>query len=319
MTKRRLTIHSILLLCAALAVTGCDARRAELIDGQMILDEADAPEVIGVNATMEQNAIAAAEVGDYNRAMQIYEQLIDRDKKNKRYLLAYAESSRKAGNKDAALAAYEALLILSPSNIDAKEGKALALLDKGEFQDAGDLFSEVLKTDRRRWRTLNGLAILFVIQDMHDEAMAYFTEALVQSPNNASVLNNVGLTLAISDKQDDAVAALQKASELVPSTDKHLRRKIEMNLAMVYGAMGDLDNAKAVASKHLHGPALNNNMGFYAHLAKDDALAKSYLNMALTRNPRYYERAWSNLNRIEGQENAADAKGTYGGKRVKVQ
>jgi hypothetical protein len=41
-------------------------------------------------------------------------------------------------------------------------------------------------------------------------------------------------------------------------------------------------------------------MGFYAHLAKDDALAKTYLNMAISGSSTFYERAWNNLDGISG-------------------
>lgn len=59
-------------------------------------------------------------------------------------------------------------------------------------------------------------------------------------------------------------------------------------------------------------------MGFYAHLAKDDVLAKSYLNMALTKNPKYYDRASKVKIFIKKQENELTQIGKSGGKRVKV-
>jgi hypothetical protein len=41
-------------------------------------------------------------------------------------------------------------------------------------------------------------------------------------------------------------------------------------------------------------------MGLYAHLAKDDQMAKSYLNMALTESKTYYGKAWENLEAVSG-------------------
>ena len=87
------------------------------------------------------------------------------------------------------------------------------------------------------------------------------------------------------------------------------RKQIDLNLAMVHGVSGDFDTARDVAGKYLEGPALDNNLGLYAHLAKDDSLAKSYLNMALTQSPTYYERAWENLDVVnDTNQDAADDK-----------
>lgn len=303
----------------SLALAGCSLKPAPHLDGQKVLEDLGSPEVDSVAATMEKNAKAAEEVGDYRRASQVYEQLVEQDGKNTRYLLALAENSRKAGRNDVALASYEMVLKLDKGNVNALEGKALSQMAVGELDKAGDAFAEVMKKDTKRWRTLNGLAILFVMKERYDDAMAYFVESLENSPNNASVLNNVGLTMALEKKDEDAIEALKKAARLA-SEDNMLRRKIELNLAMVYAAKGELEKAKKLAVKYLSGPALDNNMGFYAHLAKDDVLAKSYLNMALSGSPSYYKRAWQNLDAIKKQENITTQKGKAGtGKRVKVQ
>jgi hypothetical protein len=76
-----------------------------------------------------------------------------------------------------------------------------------------------------------------------------------------------------------------------------------LNLALVYASAGKLPEARKIAEAYLSGPSLNNNLGLYAHLAKDDNLAKSYLNMALTESKTYYGKAWDNLEAINSQTN----------------
>ena len=312
---KRIIIYGM-LCTTVLSVTACEFRRPDRVDGKVVLNEMESPEVEGFDATLLKSAKEAEKKSEHERAAQFYAQLIDRDKDNVSYLLGFAENSRRSGKLAAAISAYEAMLLLKPDHISAMEGKGLALLDKGEFDLSGEVLTRVMEKDPKRWRTLNGMAILFVMQEMYSEAMAYFTEALTQKPNYPPVLNNVGLTLAINGKTDGAIQALQKAAQFAGSSPK-LREKIELNLAMVYGVAGKLDRAKATAGRHLSGPALHNNLGFYAHLAKDDVLAKSYLNMALMGSPRHYERAWTNLDRLEKQENKADQKHRMG-KRVVV-
>ena len=131
-----------------------------------------------------------------------------------------------------------------------------------------------------------------------------------QSPDNPAVLNNAGLGFAVDRNFPRAIEALQHAARVSKSPLQ--RKQVELNLALIYGVSGDFDTAREVAGKHLEGPALENNLGLYAHLAKDDALAKSYLNMALTQSTTYYERAWENLDALNnsGHSDSTDAKPT---------
>ncbi len=303
-------------LCVLFMLAGCgDGQPLEMADGEEILDDLPQPKVQGIEGTILQSAQAAEEAGDYRRAAQFYGQLKDAYKKKVPYQLAFAENNRRAGENDIALNVYDRILKKNPNNLDALEGKALAQMAKGEFTEAGDLFSKVMSKDKKRWRTLNGLGILFIGKELNEEAMAYFMEALENSHNNIGVMNNIGLTFAINQQMDEAIDTLKQASALAPKG--MLRKQVDMNLALVYGITGDLGAAEKIASKYLDGPPLNNNLGLYAHLAKDDVLAKSYLNMALTKSPRYYERAWENLSGIELRENKATQKGKHG-ERVKV-
>lgn len=296
--------HLILLLPLVLAACN-DPQFKNWVDPgddkRAALDSMPAPELDGVNGTLERQAIDAMAKGDVARAGQFYEQLLGSDKAGAedkiRYQLGLAESLRRVGQNEKALDAYDAVLKEKPKNLDAQEGRALTLMAMGKAVDAGRAFSDIMKKDDTRWRTLNALGILFVTKNMVPEANAYFTEALKHSADNPAVLNNVGLSYAVDRNFPRAIAALEQASRVAAAGEK--RKQIDLNLAMVYGVSGDLDTAREVASRYLEGPPLQNNLGLYAHLAKDDALAKTYLNMALTDATSYYERAWKNLDIVE--------------------
>ena len=179
------------------------------------------------------------------------------------------------------------------------EGKGLTLMALGKSVDASRVFADVVAKDPTRWRTLNALGILFVTKNMIPEAMAYYNEALKQSPDNAAVLNNMGLSYAVDKNYPRAIEVLEQGSRISKSNGQ--RKQIDLNIALVKGVSGDLDGAREVASKYYEGPALDNNMGLYAHLAKNDTLAKTYLNMALSQSPVFYERAWNNLDNINDE------------------
>lgn len=306
------------LICSTfLALTACggmDTQTRNWLgtgekDKGKALNSMPGAELEGVNATLEKQAKVAMEKGDISRAQQFYQQLITSNKGTPedilRYKVAYAETMRRVNNTEDALSAFDEILAEAPDNLDAQEGRGLTLMAMGKSTDAGRVFSDIMEKDAKRWRTLNALGILFVTKNMVPEAMAYYTEALKFSPDNPAVLNNVGLSQAVDKNYPRAIQALEQASRIAKSGER--RRQIDLNLAMVYGASGDIDTAKEIATKYLQGAALNNNIGLYAHLAKDDELAKTYLNMALNGSNTFYERAWENLDIVDKNTDSTSA------------
>jgi Flp pilus assembly protein TadD len=289
-----------LLVTTALSLSACSEMGYmgnQLFNPDTTFAAADQPAIKGINDTQEDMAKEAMHQGDFGRAAQFYKQLIGSEKgtpeQQLRYRLGMAEAARRLGDFEAALRMYQDLRGKQPGNVEIGEGLGLTLMASGKTTDAAQIFAEVLEKDHKRWRTLNALGILFVGKNMLPEALAYFTEAMSHSPDNPAILNNSGLTFAVDRNFPRAIDALQQAARASKSPLQ--RKQVELNLALIYGVSGDFDAAREVAGRHLEGPALENNLGLYAHLAKDDALAKSYLNMALTQSSTYYERAWENL------------------------
>ncbi len=274
----------------------------------------DQPDVPTVQSTLERQAQDAIEKGNLKRAADFYEQLIDSKKtsaKDKlRYKAAMGDLLRRSGQNEKALAAFNEVLKEDDDHIDALEGKGLTQMALGQSADAGRTLSKVLDKDGKRWRTLNALGILFVTKNMIPEAVEYFTEGLRVSHDNPAILNNVGLARAIERNYPRAIETLQQAVKMSPSDVR--KKQVELNLALVYGISGDIESARAMAEKHLQGAALDNNLGLYAHLANNDELAKTYLNMALTGSSTYYERAWNNLDIITQQSNPDNKANPYG-------
>jgi Flp pilus assembly protein TadD len=299
---------TMLILSTALSLSACGQMGSQWIDPDKAFASFDQPDVKGVNDTEEDMAKESLKNGDLQRASDYYQQLLDSKKGTPeqvmRYKMAMADVTRRLGRNEAALAMYEELYRDNPTNIDVMEGRGLALMSNGKTVDAGRQFADVMAKDPKRWRTLNALGILFVTKNMVPEAMQYYAEALNNSPDNPAILNNVGLSYATDKQYPRGIEALQQASRL--SKTPMQKKQIDLNLAMVYGVSGDLDTAHDIAAKYLEDAALDNNLGLYAHLAKDDSLAKSYLNMALSQSPTYYERAWDNLDVVNDTSRSND-------------
>lgn len=291
-------------------LSACDQNGGSMpIDAQSFLSRLDGPKI----PTMQENQIAAAKTAekndDFAQATQIYQQILERDPDTTDVVQLLADSLRRGGEYDKAISIYDGILTKDESNVAAKEGKALALMAKGDFESPTILLEEVLKVDGNRWKSLNAMGILFVTRGLYPDSMKYFDQALKQSPDNVAVMNNLGLSQALNKQYDVAVDTLLKASTL-STLGSSGRKRIDLNTALVYASAGKLDESRRIAEQYLSGPSLNNNLGLYAHLAKDDSLAKSYLNMALTESKTYYEKAWDNLEALDKDTEKATEKAT---------
>lgn len=296
--------HLALILASATLLSACDnATTRQWLDPDTEFKEFEQPDVPTMKSTQEETAAKALKDGDFAKAAQTYAQLLDRknlsDEDAVRYQVALGDIDRRTGKYDSAIGRYNSVLDVASTNIEALEGKGLALMAQGNIPEAGQIFKTVLASDPARWRTLNALGILFTTKNMIPEAMAYYAEALKASKDNPAILNNVGLTQAINHNFPRAIQAMQQAVRVAPNDAR--REQIEMNLALIHGINGDYDAARAIAEKYLKGPTLDNNLGLYAHLANNKELAKAYLNQALSDSTTYYERAWKNLDIISGK------------------
>ena len=299
MIKR--TFLLALPLLATMTVVACNGGVMP-VDSKKLLKELDGPKVMTMEETLKASAKKAEDSGDFKSAIQYYEQLLEKKPDDEDLTFSLAECLRRSGSPDKAILIYDRLVAKDPKMIAAKESKGLALIAKGDFETPTPLFESVLKDDPTRWKTLNALGILFSTRNLQTEAQQYFNEALKYHADSPSIYNNLGLSQALTRKFDDAIHSLQRASGLA-NTATSERKRIDLNLALVYASAGKLDDAKAIAETYLDGAALNNNLGLYAHLAKDDQMARAYLNMALMESKVYYAKAWDNLQDISANGN----------------
>jgi Flp pilus assembly protein TadD len=283
----------------ALLLSGCGLTPKSSFNSRAELNKLKGPDVTSIQTSLKEQAVQAESTGDYKLAAQNYKQLWDKEPENKEYTMALITDLRRSGDNDNALKIIDEVLKKDPNNAAALEAKGLSLMNAAEFTDAGKVFGDVMKIDGKRWRTLNGIGILFAMKSMDSEAESYYQASLEQSTDNPNVLNNLALTQAMEHQYDRSIETFERAKHHLPAGHPDIKH-IDMNEALVYAIAGKLDEAEHVASTHLSKEALYNNMGFYSYLAKNNELAKGYLNMALTQSPVYYERAWKNLSAING-------------------
>lgn len=288
------------IVCLPFIVTGCIKQLPLNAGADKIFAalEKDGPKVDGVQATLLKSARRAEAKGDYQKALQLYGRLLNIEDEKTEYQLGVANNLRRSGNAKAAEAAYDQILNTNPDMLEAKEGKALTNMQEGEFVRAGKILSEVYAQDNTRWRTLNALGVVLIERKKYNDAIAYFKAALKQpEAKKAAIYNNIGLAYAISGDMGKALAMFEKGYRAAPSNTP-VEKQLALNKAMILGLDGQLEQAERILTEYLSEAAVANNLGLYSYLSNNEELAKSYLNTAMSRTSRHYNRAWQNLETI---------------------
>ncbi|PIR39022.1 MAG: hypothetical protein COV35_04920 [Alphaproteobacteria bacterium CG11_big_fil_rev_8_21_14_0_20_39_49] len=236
--------------------------------------------------------------GDYPKAITLYDKLINENSSSET-LLYYAESLRLTNNCGKAISIYDRILNNDAANIVASEGKGLCNLVLGKFQAAVEILSQVVSLDDTRWKAVNALGVIYALKGHIEESMEYYNLAIKNNGHNPTVLNNIGLSLAFSGDYKRGKDILAKSVSLVDQSDDEKRKRIELNLALLYGLAGEHNMAKTILEKYFSEAEVMNNLGFYASMANDRELAKVYLSKALSASPSHYEKAWNNLQLLE--------------------
>lgn len=292
----RATIFKYIALSISVfvALTGCETHQhgSLPINTQHYFDE--------THKQIAKQGDAAYQAGDYQKAATYYKQLIDKEPNHLKTVMRYAESLRLSGQPEASLAYHQKLLHTERYLIEATEAMALAHVQLGNFTEAQPLFTKVLHKDASRWRTINALGVTHSLLGNTEEAMEYFEMAQTVTGDNPTVLNNIGLSLALAEDKEKGLALLNEAASHV-GNDTTLRQKIDHNKALVLGISGQMDEAQTLLEKYNPQAAVYNNLGVYAHMAKEKSLAKTYLSMSLATSPVHYPKAWDNLQAIRSE------------------
>ena len=149
-----------------------------------------------------ESASRALKLQRYEAALEMYEQLHAKNKRDRRILMGLAVSQQYAGRTESAIQTYETLLDIDPKNADAM---------------------------------VNMLGLLRA--QYPEVALRRLLDLQERFPGNAGIAAQIGLTQAELGHYDDAVRYMQMAASLEPRNAQHL-----FNIAVIAdrkGAAGD--------------------------------------------------------------------------------
>lgn len=171
------------------------------------------------------------EAGDLASAMQLYQRAADMNADWSEPYLKIGETALSAGLYPKALVAFEEAARIAPTDNNGHNGAGVSL----------DLMGR------------------------HEDAQERYITGMEQAPDNVPLKNNLGLSLALIGEYSEAIEILREIANL-PDASARTR----LNLALVYGLAGYIEEAKKMAAIDLDEAQVANNVAFYAKLRKMD-------------------------------------------------
>jgi Flp pilus assembly protein TadD len=188
----------------------------------------------------------ASRPADPRREVDTYRERYRANPKDPAIALQYAKALRAAGERSQAVAVLEQATLANPANKTLLAGYGRALADNGNFQLAFDVLSQAHTPEDPDWRILSVQGAALDQLGRYEEARQYYDSALKIAPDEPSVLSNLGLSYLLSKDLPHAEETLRRAYE---HSDKDPR--VRMNLAVVLGLEGHLDEAESLAKADL--------------------------------------------------------------------
>ncbi len=170
-------------------------------------------------------AEVAVQAGDLGEMQSAYERILMRSPKNVRALNGRATSLAWQGKYRDAQKAYETALIVDNDNIEALIGLGYAYAWDGQFVEAHTQFQRALKVDPVNLGARKGIGYSFYWQGENELSLGAFQMAASLSPNDAEVEEAIGTVTRDLGRTRDAIPHFDKALALDPDRKSALLAK----------------------------------------------------------------------------------------------
>ena len=191
-----------------------------------------------------------------------------------------------------AISLYKHATEVTTNNDWAHYNLGLALMKKGDFDEAMFHFQETIRIAPNNHETLNNMGIILAKRGNLEGAKTYYFKALQIKPNYSEAYNNLGLALIQEGKVDEAISQFQKASYMVPDN-----AGIHFNLGRAFAKKGNLDGALDEYNEALRlkpdYAEVHNSIGIIMARKKNIDMAISHFQKALWINPNYREAGYN--------------------------
>jgi tetratricopeptide (TPR) repeat protein len=192
------------------------------------------------------------------------------------------------GDRDRALADYDAGLRIDKTVTIMYHGRGTVLKDKGEFDRALADFNQAIRLDPKQALFYHGRAGAYVGKREFDRAVTDLSEAIRLDPKNAVMYQGRAGAFSAKGEFDRAIADLDEAIRIDPRSVFFRKDR-----SIAYRNKGDLDRAIAEANELIKlDPSYNVayvSRGLAYEMKNDIARARADFETALTIRSKYFD------------------------------
>lgn len=134
------------------------------------------------------------------------------------YLSAQTEYLR--GNFDQALAHYERVKQLNPTDVRLPAAMGEVYLSQGKLDEALQAFEKAVKLDARRGTNFSRIGFIHALKGNHAAAAEALAKAIELNPKDFNALEQLGELSLKAGRLDEAVRRLESAAEAAPARSK---------------------------------------------------------------------------------------------------
>ncbi len=187
-----------------------------------------------------------------------FEKLVDADPANPVFVGQLAESCRRTGDFERAVALYRQSVAMAPDDRDARYNLAVTLQEAGRHGEAFEALQAAIRLDPGRPEAHNALGIALALRGDLEGARRELARSVEFDPHNARAFNNLGNVLRDLKRPGEAEQAYRRAAELAPVYADPLNGlgTLEVQRDNPAAAIPYFDRALAIAPQ-LHEARLN--------------------------------------------------------------
>ncbi len=179
--------------------------------------------------------------GELEKAVEIYKQLIARMPEDHRSVAALAKLYSIQNRHDEAISTWRSLLEVDPENTQYRSGLAETYRVAGMFTEALEIIQKLI-AENPSTAFYSQLALVYMVANRHDDAVAAYRKAIELSPNDWGVYKDLGKLYADTGDLNAAEKTYKTALRLTRNYDRG-RRIINRQLAEVYLQQSELEVA----------------------------------------------------------------------------
>ena len=190
--------------------------------------------------SQREKAMRYTRRGEFEKAVEIYKQLITSMPEDHRSVAALAELYTKQELHDEAISTWQSLLTGDPENTHYRSELVEAYRAAHMFPEALEIVQKLIE-ENPSINYYSQLALVYMVEDRFDDAVAAYGKAIELAPNNSRVYKNLAQLYAETGDLDTAEKTYKTALQLARNNGS--RRTINVQLAAIYIQQSELDDA----------------------------------------------------------------------------